>query len=148
MRQDGGIDQFEAIEKYGIEKGLTKQRNRWSSINDVAGAATDIHGESAEVPEPILEEMKPIEHSPEIKQAKERVQTYEQDILTGKTSEAIYGKGEQLADDKYQLDLTKGADGIGASANSASKTDASKATASFLDNKVSDVKKQYQLQAN
>jgi hypothetical protein len=45
MRQDSGIGSFEAIEKYGLEHNLTKQRNRWSSINDVAGAATDIHQE-------------------------------------------------------------------------------------------------------
>lgn len=34
----------------------------------------------------------PIVHSPEIQQAKERVQPYQKDIMTGKTSEAIYKK--------------------------------------------------------
>ena len=41
---------------------------------------------------------KPIEYSPEIKQAKERVKTYEQDILSGKTSDSIYGVGSNSED--------------------------------------------------
>ena len=82
----------------------------------------------------------PVEHSPEIKQAKERVRTYENDVLSGKTSEDVYGAG------KYNLDLNKGADGIGtmgAQAGQSSKL----ATESFLDNKKQDVKKQYQFKA-
>jgi hypothetical protein len=94
--------------------------------------------ESAPKPE---YETPPIEHSPEIQEAKDRVKTYEEDILSGKTSEAIYGKGEALADDKYQLDLGKGAAGISTSPDN--KKQAAVATASFLDNKVSQVKKDY-----
>ena len=44
-------------------------------------------------PTPKAEPKKPIVHSPEIKQAKERVQAYENDILSGKTSDSIYGVG-------------------------------------------------------
>lgn len=57
----------------------------------------------------------PIKHSPEIQQAKERVKTYENNILSGKTSEDIYGKSnlDNLADDdsspqkfsKHDVDL-------------------------------------------
>ena len=84
---------------------------------------------------------KPIVHSPEIKQAKERVQTYENDILSGKTSEDIYGS------DKYSFDATKGAAGIGTPMNGSSLEQADKATASFLDNKKAEVKDKYQFQA-
>ncbi len=95
--------------------------------------------EAAPQPE---EEIKPIEHSPEIKQAKERVQSYEQDVLSGKTSEDIYG-----IDYDYSFDAAKGAAGIGTPMNGGSSEQASKATASFLDNKKLQVKDKYQFQA-
>ena len=93
----------------------------------------------------------PVEHSPEIQQAKERVRTYENDVLSGKTSEDIYKTG---SNDKYGFDGTqgasgigspmKGAAGIGTPMNGGSQEQADKATASFLDNKKSQVKDQYQ----
>jgi len=46
----------------------------------------------------------PVEYSPEIKQAKERVQTYENNIMSGKTSDDIYGVGsnsQNYAKDSY-----------------------------------------------
>ena len=95
-----------------------------------------------------------IKHSPEIEQAKERVRTYENDVLSGKTSEDIYKTG---SNDKYAFDATKGASGIGSPMkgaagigtpmNGGSKEQAGKATASFLDNKKSQVKDKYQFQA-
>jgi hypothetical protein len=90
-------------------------------------------------PKAKVEKATPIEHSPEIKQAKERVQSYEQDALTGKTSEAIFGKGEAQADGKYQFDATQGIKAFGSSP--ANEQAASAATQSFLDKKVFDVKK-------
>jgi len=85
-----------------------------------------------------------IEHSPEIKQAKERVQTYENDVLSGKVSEDVYKVG---SNDQYTFDATKGAAGIGTPMNGSSLEQADKATASFLDNKKSQVKNQYQFKA-
>ena len=115
-----------------------------SSDGDVKGAILNLWkaeaGEAKEPPKPKFK-MDPIKHSPEINQAKERVKNYEQDVMSGKTSQEIYGKGEQLADDKYVFDATKGAAGIGASPVSASQKGASDATQSFLNNKVSQVKK-------
>ena len=81
-----------------------------------------------------------IELSPEIQQAKERVRTYEDDVLSGKTSEDIYGGNKS---DKYQLDLNKGADGIGTFQPSDSK----QAASSFLDNKKAEVKDKYQFKS-
>jgi len=88
-------------------------------------------------------EVTPIKHSPEIRQAKERVQSYEQDVLSGKTSKQIFGKGEEMAKDNYKFDASQGAEAIGSSPSA--KADANAATASFLDNKVAKTKKQLQL---
>ena len=115
-----------------------------SSDGDVKGAILNLWkaeaGEAEGPPKPEFK-MDPIEHSPEIKQAKDRVKNYEQDVMSGKTSQEIYGKGEAMADDKYVFDASKGAAGIGTSAMSASSADASKATQSFLNNKIATVKK-------
>jgi hypothetical protein len=55
-----------------------------------------------ETPAPVDEG--PIEYSPEIMQAKERVKTYEDNILSGKTSRDIYGN-DQAFKDGYKLNL-------------------------------------------
>ena len=86
------------------------------------------------------EEKDLIKHSPEIKQAKERVRSYEDDALSGKTSADIYSGNPGS---KYELDLNKGGDGIGSPQVSSAK----QATASFLDNKKSQIKNKYQFQA-
>lgn len=96
--------------------------------------------QAAAAPEKKVE---PIEHSPEIKQAKERVRIYEDDILSGKTSEDIYETG---SNSDYTFDATKGAAGIGTPMNGSSSQQADKATASFLDNKKSEIKNKYQFQ--
>ena len=148
----GGISSLQAIDQYAFDNNLEKTDGRvrmstgWNSYNDVARAVEAVHGENAEVPEPILEEQTPIEHSAEIKQAKDRVQQYETDVMSGKTSQEIFGKGEAMAEDKYVFDATKGASGIGTSPMSASSQDASKATASFLNNKVGETKSKFNLQ--
>ena len=113
-----------------------------SSGGDVNGALLNLWdgsgGDIEEVKAP-ADDM-PVEHSPEIQQAKERVRSYEDDVLSGKTSDDIYGGNPGS---KYELDLNKGGDGIGTLQPSASK----QATASFLDNKKSQVKSKYQFQA-
>ena len=99
-------------------------------------------GEAEGAPKPEFE-MKPIEHSPEIKQAKERVKNYEEDVMSGKTSNEIYGKGEAMASPDYTFDASKGAAAIGASPQSSA--DSSQAAQSFLNNKLSETKKQLSL---
>jgi len=145
----GGIASLQAIDQYAFDNKLKKTDGRvrmstgWNSYNDVARAVEAVHGEPEQAEGPPKPEFKmdPIEHSPEIKQAKDRVKTYEENVMSGKTSQEIYGKGEAMADDKYVFDSTKGAAGIGTSPVSASSADASKATQSFLDNKIATVKK-------
>ena len=121
--------------------------NGFNTINDVAGTMRKLIGDSSdEAPAAPVEKATPIVHSPEIKQAKERVQSYEQDALSGKTSNEIFGKGEQMTEDNYQFNATRGSEGIGTSADSASNEAASTATASFLDKKVFDVKSEKKFQ--
>ena len=79
------------IQDYGVDNSLTKERSNWNSINDVAGAATDIMGEVKREAPKVEEENKPIEHSPELKQAVQRVRTYENDVMSGKISDDIFG---------------------------------------------------------
>jgi hypothetical protein len=93
-------------------------------------------------PEPEFE-MDPIKHSPEINQAKERVKSYEEDVMSGKTSNEIYGKGEAQASPDYTFDASQGAAGIGASPQSSA--DSSTAAQSFLNNKLTETKKQLSL---
>jgi hypothetical protein len=121
----------------------------WGSANPERIKKYIMEQEKApEAAAPVAEDKpEPIKHSPEIKQAKERVQSYEQDALSGKTSEEIFGKGEQLADNQYEFDSNQGATGIGASAASSSNEAATTATKSFLDKKVFDVKAKKNFQA-
>ena len=113
-----------------------------SSTGDVIGAMLNLwnggNGDPGEAPK-AKEELVKIEHSPEIKQAKQRVRKYEDDILSGTTSEKIY--------DKYSFDASKGAAGIGTPMNGGAPQQAQKATESFLDNKKAQVKDKYQFQA-
>ena len=98
---------------------------------------------------------KPIEYSPEIQQAKDRVNAYESDksspweqaqanvqssFISGKSSEDIYGNND------YSFDATKGSAGIGASSNNSSNTQTETAAASFLDKKKFDLKSSKQFQ--
>lgn len=122
------------------ERNGAGHNNGFNSINDLALAMRYMINK--ESPEPVAKEPEPIEHSPEIKQAKERVKTYEDDILSGKTSEDIYGSGSD-----YAFDASKGAAGIGTPMNGDSNQQATKATASFLDNKKFQVKQKYQFQS-
>ena len=46
-----GISQFEAVQDYGIEHGLSHKRKKWNSMNDVSGAVNDILMQKAEAPE-------------------------------------------------------------------------------------------------
>tara|TARA_R110002050_G_scaffold271859_1_gene415464 strand:+ start:1088 stop:2050 length:963 start_codon:yes stop_codon:yes gene_type:complete len=141
-----GID-FSNIQGQLDEKGWNSEKNNSiSQLGSALLASGGTGGKAAPVAPKPVEEMVDIEYSPEIKQAKERVQTYENDILSGKTSEDIYKfDGNQGADGIASP--MKGAAGIGTPNSGGSQEQASKATASFLDNKKEDVKNKYQFQA-
>ena len=111
-------------------------------------------------------ERTPIEHSPEVKQAKERVKAYEDDIMSGKTSSDIFGDtygktGLELTsssdqnpiekdagvmqriNDKYSIDFNQGGSGIGTTNSSAQAEAPAKAADSFLSAQKSTIKKDY-----
>ena len=141
LREDDGVMKLKKIQDYGVDNSLTKERSNWNSINDVAGAATDIMGEVKREAAKPEEENKPIEHSPELKQAVQRVRTYENDVMSGKISDDIFGGASSQGD--YSFDHNKGSTGIGTSGGNAAADSSSKATQSFLDSKKTDVKKAY-----
>ena len=127
----GGIN-YDSIQGALAEKGWDTDAVRQNGISQLGSAMLAVDSGSTE--------SKDIQLSPEIEQAKERVRSYEDDVLSGKTSTDIYGGNEGS---KYNLDLNKGGDGIGSPQVSSSK----QATASFLDNKKSQVKSKYQFES-
>ena len=143
----GGIESYQSLNDYALEHGTDGSGvkwagvNQWNGVNDVASAASSILGEKKEEGG---EEEKPnaaIEHSPEIKQAIERVRTYENDVFSGKTSDDIFGGG--AVSNNYSFDHNKGSSGIGTRGGVAADNSSAKASANFLDAKKTDVKKAY-----
>ena len=134
------------------------------SMGDVTGAllaSWKDAGANAAATEP-EKERTPIEHSPEVKQAKERVANYENDVLSGKMSQDIFEGANDPGNedvtkqdttsgltlnnmdrinDKYSLDIDQGMNGIGTPAGAEPKS--TEATQSFLEAKKTDLKKTY-----
>ena len=104
--------------------------------------------DTADTPE-VKTEATPIEHSPEVKQATKRVRAYEDNIMSGKTSEDIfgdyYGKTSKNSFSDYYsntgLDLNK-TEAPSAQAT-ATEQASTKATDSFLQNKKHETKIAY-----
>jgi len=80
-------------------------------------------------------ERTPIEHSPEVKQATERVRAYEDNVMSGKTSEDIFGS--------YDTGLDLNASEAPSAQATPTEQAPAKATASFLESKKSDYKQAY-----
>jgi hypothetical protein len=133
-----------------------------SSSGDIKGAIlTEWAGgkSTATAAEPEKEHT-PIVHSPEVKQATERVRAYEDNILSGKTSNDIFSGANNpdaedttagltlnnmdRINDKYNLQLDNGAAGIGTPTGAEPKS--TEATESFLNAKKTDIKKAYNFQ--
>ena len=135
------------------------------SMGDITGAllaSWKDAGANAAATEP-EKERTPIEHSPEIQQAKERVANYENDVLSGKISEEIFEGANDPGNedvykqdkpstgltlnnmdrisDKYNLNIDKGMDGIGTPKSAEPKS--TEATQSFLEAKKTDLQKTY-----
>ena len=110
------------------------------SINHMDGFL-DKFGDQLVTEDSAPKEDKPIEYSPEILQAKDRIKVYEEDILTGKTSNSIFGGGATDLRGNYELNLSEGQAGIGTENSGADV--GGEATKSFLDSKKAEVKNQY-----
>ena len=109
------------------------QGAEWADIAVRKGPGGKMTGEEGEA--------KPIEHSPEIRQAVNRVRTYENDVMSGKLSNDIFGGAKSYGD--YSFDHNKGGTGIGTKGGVIQDSSATKATQSFLNNKSADVKKEF-----
>ena len=106
-----------------------------------AAAAPAPTPEPEPTPEPVKEEPKgPVEYSPEIQKAKEKVQQYESNIESGNTSEQIYDPNRKYAQET-NLDFSNNLDFSAKTFGGQS----SKAAASFLDNKKQSVKNSFSI---
>ena len=95
-RGTSGGPEKHAVKHYSLAPAPT------SNPSKVAAPAPKITA----VPKTVLKPPKDIEYSPEILQAKERVATYEEDALSGKTSNEIYNKNDtQDFLNKYKVNL-------------------------------------------
>ncbi len=132
---------------YGDEAVHNNDGSALDNFGDIQGALLaewDGGGAGAK------KERSPIEYSPEVKQAKERVRSYEDNIMSGKTSDDLFGDysgstGLDLndavankAEDRQESGLNRGNTGIGTSTGAQPASDT--ATYSFLDKKKSDLK--------
>ena len=139
-KETAGKD-FGSIRQYAKDSGLIQEDiDDYNSLNDVASLASQIHGNSGSGSSSD-EGSKPIKHSPEIRQAKSRIQQYEEGILSGETSNSIFGSGATEQRGDYELNLTEGQAGIGTENSGADVGE--EATKSFLDSKKAEVKGQY-----
>jgi len=152
-----------ANEKEGIHKSTNKKLqaaldeysyarndfdNGFNSINDVGNAMRHLMDSDKPTVKKEEEPNKPIEYSDEIKQAVSRVRSYENDVLSGKTSQEIYGNNNnEENDNKYTFDMNKGIDGIGTEGGIMDSDTAAKSTENFLQSKKSDIMKKYQFKA-
>jgi hypothetical protein len=115
FQEEKARQSFKKGSTFGIEDETRYQASKLGSLGGFPTVAP-FTPEAASKPSPAAA---PIANSPEIQQAKDRVKTYEDDILSGKVSEDIYGKSKQPSQtqqasfikssnneaDDYQLDL-------------------------------------------
>mgnify|MGYP006426178351 CR=1 FL=1 len=109
--------------------------NGFNSINDVANAMRHMLDAEKKAGGAPKEERTPIEHSPEVKQATERVRAYEDNIMSGKTSEDIFGS--------YDTDLDLNKSEPPSAQATPTEQASTRATESFLDNKKHETKIAY-----
>ena len=146
----GSVDSYQRMADYAKEQGWPGV-NRFNSVNDVASAASSILGEGKDPEIGADKTRKKIEHSDEAKQAINRVRTYENDVFSGKMSNDIFGSAEDYSfsgdtgggSADYSFDHNKGGSGIGTSGGLAVDDSSTKASASFLNSKKADVKKEF-----
>ena len=146
------------FQKLYMEKGGSKAERiksgdfDWDemSINHMDGFLDKFGSELKKEKKKEEEPNKPIEHSPEIQQAIQRVRAYENDINSGKISKEIYGGFSPNRDNKIDndstvnvYDINDGQTGIGTenSLNNAEKDFEN--TQNFLNNKKLDLLKMY-----
>ena len=140
----------ELIKAHGSQKSDNEMghsgEDGLSSSGDVKGAILTMwKGAGGGGKQAVEKPNDPIEHSPEHKQAVERVRAYENDVLSGKMSDDIFG-GQKVAGSEYAFDSNKGIAGIGTEGGVKADAPAPRATASFLNNKKTEIKKEFKIE--
>ena len=134
-----------ATQLYGDEVNHNTTGESLDTFGDIQGALlAEWDGGDAKAPTAVKEDV-PIEYSPEIQQAQERVATYQNDIMSGKTTDDIFSNA--ASKEAPSFDATKGAAGIGTPKSGDSSQKATEATDSFLQSKKFDIKQKYNFQA-
>ena len=102
-RQQGeGLDTDQGdVFSSSLQKDSGLNVTSFNTINDVQNAVKALAG--TKKPEPDA----PIEHSPQIQEAKERVQTFEREAWDGTQSESIYGGGNRSLYEGHSDDAGK-----------------------------------------
>lgn len=136
----GSSKEFKALAEEWQNAGFDVRVQDMEGIEGTVEANFAVRPGAGKLNPEVKEEMKPIEHSPEVRQATERVRTFENDVMAGKTSDDIFGIAKN---NNYVFDHNKGSEGIGTSAGASSNVEG-RAAASFLDSKKSEVKDKYQ----
>ena len=129
----GSVDELKALSSEWEKAGYDVRVQDIEGHDGVTEANIAVRKGSGKAAPKVVEERTPIEHSPEMKQATERVRAYENNVMSGKTSDDVFGK--------YQLNLDKGVDGIGTPKSAEPKS--TEATQSFLEAKKTDLQKSY-----
>lgn len=101
LKENAKRVKFQEGRNYDIEDETRYQASKLGSLGSFPTVAP-FTPEAAAKPSPAAS----VSQSTEIQQAKDRVKSYENDILSGKTSNDIYGKSNQLAQPQ-QTSFTK-----------------------------------------
>ena len=144
----GSVDELKALSAEWEKAGYDVRVQDIEGHAGVSEANIAVRKGSGKAAPEVVKERTPIEHSPEIKQATERVRAYEDNIMSGKTSKDLFG--DYYAD--TGLDLNKGSEastnkgetGIGTPDGANYSND--QATYSFLDSKKTKVKEANNIQ--
>ena len=122
----GSVDELKSLSSEWEKAGYDVRVQDIEGHNGVSEANIAVRkgtGKAA-APEP-AKERTPIEHSPEVKQATERVRAYEDNVMSGKTSENIFGS--------YDTGLDLNASEAPSAQATPTEQAPAKATASFLE---------------
>ena len=124
----GSVDELKSLSAEWEKAGYDVRVQDIEGHNGVSEANIAVRKGSGKdaAPEP-AKERTPIEHSPEVKQATERVRAYEDNVMSGKTSENIFGS--------YDTDLDLNASEAPSAQATPTEQAPAKATASFLESK-------------
>lgn len=141
----GSVDELKSLSSEWEKAGYDVRVQDIEGHNGVSEANIAVRKGTGKAAPKVVKERTPIEHSPEIKQATERVRAYEDNVMSGKTSENIFGSYDtdlNLATANEQS-TNNGDAGVGTGASGSPAEAPAKAANSFLDAKKTNTKLDY-----